>query len=140
MVRLDHSAIFLMFATTATPIAMLALDPPVATWLLSVAWFGGRRRDRRGWIPVHPPAGVMNGYLVFRVVDGRVHPVDGDRVVGHGDRASPGWRSGLHHRGDRRRREVARSVDRRLRLPRDLARVRGARRAAHGALVLSLLR
>ncbi len=66
MVRLDHSAIFLMFATTATPIALLALDAPVSGWLLGVTWVGASIGIIAEWIPVHPPAGVMNGvYLVL---------------------------------------------------------------------------
>ena len=66
MVRLDHCAIFLMFATTATPIALLGLDPPAAGWLLGVAWTGAVLGIVAEWIPVHPPAGVVNGaYLVF---------------------------------------------------------------------------
>jgi hemolysin III len=66
MVRLDHSAIFLMFATTATPIAVLALEPPVAGWMLGVAWTGAVLGIIAEWIPIHPPAGVVNGaYLVF---------------------------------------------------------------------------
>lgn len=66
MVRLDHTAIFLMFATTATPIAMLGLEGPVSGWLLGVAWVGAVLGIAAEWTPIHPPAGVMNGaYLVF---------------------------------------------------------------------------
>lgn len=66
MVRLDHTAIFLMFATTATPIAMLGLDGSVAGWMLGVAWVGATLGITAEWVPIHPPAGVMNGaYLVF---------------------------------------------------------------------------
>ena len=66
MVRLDHSAIFLMFATTATPIALLGLDAPVSGWLIGVTWVGATVGIVAEWIPVHPPAGVMNGaYLVL---------------------------------------------------------------------------
>ncbi|NIS32917.1 MAG: hemolysin III [Actinobacteria bacterium] len=66
LVRLDHTAIFMMFATTSTPIAMLVLDDPIATWLLAVAWVGAGIGIIAEWIPVHPPAGVVNGiYLGF---------------------------------------------------------------------------
>lgn len=66
MVRLDHTAIFLMFATTATPIALLGLDGDVASWMLGVAWVGAMLGILAEWTPIHPPAGVMNGaYLVF---------------------------------------------------------------------------
>ena len=66
MVRLDHAAIFLMFATTATPVALLGLDSPVSTWLLTVAWIGAILGIAAEWMPIHPPPGVMNvAYLVF---------------------------------------------------------------------------
>jgi hemolysin III len=66
MVRLDHNAIFLMFATTATPIAMLGLEGPVSNWLLVVAWTGAILGILAEWTPIHPPAGVMNAaYLTF---------------------------------------------------------------------------
>jgi hemolysin III len=38
--RLDHSMIFVSIAATATPIALVALEPPLATVLLAVAWSG----------------------------------------------------------------------------------------------------
>lgn len=66
LVRLDHSAIFLMFATSPTPIALLALDAPVSGWLLGVAWIGASVGIIAEWIPIHPPSGVMNAaYLVL---------------------------------------------------------------------------
>lgn len=66
LVRLDHTAIFLKFATTATPIAMLALDRPESTWLLVVVWAGAILGGIAEWIPVHPPPGLVNGlYLAF---------------------------------------------------------------------------
>lgn len=66
LVRLDHSAIFLMFGTTATPIALLGLGPPVSGWLFWVAWAGALLGILAEWVPVHPPAGVMNAaYLAL---------------------------------------------------------------------------
>lgn len=66
VVRVDHTAIFAMFATTSTPIAMLVLEDPIATWLLAVAWVGAGIGITAEWIPVHPPAGVVNAvYLTF---------------------------------------------------------------------------
>ena len=66
LVRLDHTAIFVMFATSPAPIAMLALDAPVSNWLLGVTWVGATIGIIAEWIPIHPPAGVMNAiYLVF---------------------------------------------------------------------------
>ena len=40
MRRLDHAMIFVLIAGTATPIAMLALENPLRTVLLAVAWGG----------------------------------------------------------------------------------------------------
>ncbi len=40
MRRLDHSMIFVLIAATTTPIALLALDPPLGTVLLAVVWAG----------------------------------------------------------------------------------------------------
>ena len=66
LVRLDHSVIFLMFGTCATPIALLGLDPPVAGILIALAWTGALAGIAFEWLPWHPPAGVMNGaYLGF---------------------------------------------------------------------------
>jgi hemolysin III len=38
MRRLDHSMIFVLIAATVTPVALLALDDPLRTVLLAVAW------------------------------------------------------------------------------------------------------
>ena len=66
LVRLDHSAIFLMFATSGTPIAWLGLDGRASTWMLVVLWAGATVGIVTEWLPVHPPAGIMNAaYLTF---------------------------------------------------------------------------
>ncbi len=66
LVRLDHSAIFLMFATSATPVALLALDGHQSTVLFWFAWVGALLGIAAEWVPVHPPAGIMNAaYLIF---------------------------------------------------------------------------
>ncbi len=68
LVRLDHSAIFLMFATSATPVALLALDSPISGWMLGFAWIGALSGIVAEWIPLHPPKGMMNTvYIVFGV-------------------------------------------------------------------------
>lgn len=65
MVRLDHSAIFLMLAGTTTPIAMLALDSPQSGWMLALAWIGALFGIGFEFSPVHPPNGLINAiYLV----------------------------------------------------------------------------
>ena len=40
MRRIDHSMIFLFIAGTYTPLAMLAMQPTTATWVLAVVWGG----------------------------------------------------------------------------------------------------
>ncbi len=66
LVRLDHSAIFLMFATSGTPLARLGLDAPASTWLLVILWTGAILGIVAEWLPVHPPAGIMNAaFLAF---------------------------------------------------------------------------
>ena len=40
MRRLDHSMIFLFIAGTYTPVSVLALPRPTATWVLAVVWGG----------------------------------------------------------------------------------------------------
>jgi hemolysin III len=66
LVRLDHSAIFLTFATSSTPVALLGLDAPGSGWLLGFAWAGAVFGIGAEWTPIHPPAGVMNTiFLVF---------------------------------------------------------------------------
>ena len=40
MKRLDHSMIFLFIAGTYTPVAVLAMDPGTARWVLAVVWGG----------------------------------------------------------------------------------------------------
>ena len=66
LVRFDHSAIFLTFATTSTPVAVLGLDAPGSGWLLGFAWAGAVVGITAEWTPIHPPAGVMNtAFLIF---------------------------------------------------------------------------
>ncbi len=60
LVRLDHSAIFIMYATTATPIALLGLHGRVSAWMMVVVWAATVGGITAEWIPVHPPPGVVN--------------------------------------------------------------------------------
>ncbi len=60
LVRLDHAAIFLTYATTATPIALLALDGRASTWMLVCTWVGASAGIMLEWAPFHPPAGAVN--------------------------------------------------------------------------------
>lgn len=66
LVRLDHSAIFVMFATSATPIAMLAMDGGRMWTLLAFAWAGSAAGVVLEYLPFHPPRGLVNTvYLTF---------------------------------------------------------------------------
>jgi len=60
LVRLDHSAIFIMYATTATPIALLGLHGRVSVSMMLIVWVASIAGIVAEWIPVHPPAGVVN--------------------------------------------------------------------------------
>ncbi len=66
LIRLDHSAIFLTFATASFPLAVLAVDAPASGWMLGLAFLGSGVGIAAEWMPFHPPPGVMNAaYLVF---------------------------------------------------------------------------
>ncbi len=60
LVRLDHSAIFVMYATTATPVAVLGLNGRASTWMMVLVWTGAISGIVVEWLPAHPPAGVVN--------------------------------------------------------------------------------
>ena len=66
LVRLDHSAIFVMFATSATPIAVLAMSGGRMWALLAFAWIGATAGVVLEYLPFHPPRGLVNTvYLTF---------------------------------------------------------------------------
>ncbi len=66
LVRLDHSAIFVMFATSATPIAVMAMDGTRMWVLLAFAWVGATFGVVVEYLPFHPPRGLVNTiYLTF---------------------------------------------------------------------------
>lgn len=66
MARLDHSAIFVMFATSATPIAQYGIGGGRGTFVLIFAWVGAATGIIAEFVPIHPPRGVVNGvYLGF---------------------------------------------------------------------------
>jgi hemolysin III len=66
LVRLDHSAIFVMFATSATPIAVLGMSGGRMWTLLVFAWVGAAAGVILEYLPFHPPRGLVNTiYLTF---------------------------------------------------------------------------
>ena len=84
LVRLDHSAIFVMFATSATPFALTVMDGNRSVTLLVFAWTGATVGVVLEYLPFHPPRGLVNtifltfgaGVLLFlpRLIDGRSGP------------------------------------------------------------------
>ena len=66
LVRLDHSAIFVMFATSATPIAVMGMDGNRMWTLLAFSWIGATFGIVLEYLPFHPPRGLVNTiYLTF---------------------------------------------------------------------------
>lgn len=66
LVRADHSAIFVMFATSATPIAVLGMGGGRTWALLAFAWVGATLGVVLEYLPFHPPRGLVNTvYLTF---------------------------------------------------------------------------
>lgn len=66
LIRLDHSAIFVMYATSATPVALMALPDGQATVVLVFAYVGAAAGIIAEFLPFHPPRGLVNTiYLAF---------------------------------------------------------------------------
>ena len=66
LIRFDHSAIFVMYATSATPIALLALTDRQAWVVLGFAYVGATLGIVVEFFPFHPPRGLVNTvYLSF---------------------------------------------------------------------------
>jgi hemolysin III len=84
LVRLDHSAIFVMFATSATPFALMVMDGNRSVTLLVFAWTGATAGVVLEYLPFHPPRGLVNtifltfgaGFLLFLpwLIDGLSGP------------------------------------------------------------------
>lgn len=60
LVQLDHTAIFLCSAATATPVALLVLDGGTRVAMLAGMWVGVLVGTVLEWMPFHPPRGLMN--------------------------------------------------------------------------------
>ena len=127
MKRLDHSMIFLFIAGTYTPVAVLAMDPRTARWVLTVVWGGALAGVvlKTAW-PHAPSWLAVPIYMALGWVAVFVFPellANGGR---RGVRAADRGRRALH--GGRRllRDEVAEPVAEHLRLPRVLPRGHGA--------------
>ena len=62
--RCDHAAIFLLIATSATPLALSALDGGKATLTLWAVWLGAALGITMRVLPFHPPKGLMNTLFI----------------------------------------------------------------------------
>ena len=62
--RIDHGAIFVLIAASATPIGLSALDGRSATLLLWAVWIGAGIGVGLRLLPFHPPKGLMNSLFL----------------------------------------------------------------------------
>ena len=62
--RIDHGAIFVLIAASATPIGLSALDGRSATLLLWAVWIGAAVGVGVRVLPFHPPKGLMNTLFI----------------------------------------------------------------------------
>jgi len=62
--RLDHVAIFLLIATSATPVGISVLSGRSATFLLWAVWIGAAIGISLRLLPFHPPKGLMNSLFL----------------------------------------------------------------------------
>ena len=129
--------IFVLIAGTYTPFALLVLDGTLAHGVLIVVWAGAARRDRVELVWIDAPAWLIAVvYVALGWVAVAAMPL-ADELGG-----PPGscWRSAACSTRRRRglRAQAPRPVAGRVRLPRDLPRVRGRgrRRAVRRRRVL----
>ena len=62
--RIDHGAIFVLIAASATPIGLSALDGRAAALLLWAVWIGAGVGVGVRLLPFHPPRGLMNSLFI----------------------------------------------------------------------------
>jgi|TARA_B110000881_G_scaffold213312_1_gene224137 hemolysin III len=62
--RLDHVAIFVLIATSATPVGISVLSGRSATFLLWAVWIGAAIGVSLRLLPFHPPKGLMNSLFL----------------------------------------------------------------------------
>jgi hemolysin III len=62
--RLDHVAIFVLIATSATPVGISVLSGRSATFLLWAVWIGAAIGISLRLLPFHPPKGLMNSLFL----------------------------------------------------------------------------
>tara|TARA_B100000686_G_scaffold318437_1_gene368223 strand:+ start:345 stop:833 length:489 start_codon:yes stop_codon:yes gene_type:complete len=62
--RLDHAAIFLLIASSATPLALSVLDGKSRQFMLWTVWAGAVLGIVMRLLPFHPPKGLMNTLFI----------------------------------------------------------------------------
>jgi hemolysin III len=62
--RFDHAAIFLLIATSATPVGISVLSGRSAALLLWAVWIGAGIGIGVRLMPFHPPKGLMNSLFL----------------------------------------------------------------------------
>ncbi len=62
--RVDHGAIFVLIAASATPVGLSALEGRSATLLLWAVWIGAAVGVGVRVLPFHPPKGLMNTLFI----------------------------------------------------------------------------
>lgn len=62
--RIDHAAIFILIASSTTPIGLSVLDGRSATLLLWAVWVGAAIGIGVRLLPFHPPRGLMNTLFI----------------------------------------------------------------------------
>ncbi len=62
--RLDHAAIFVLIAASATPVAISGLEGRSATLMLWAVWIGAGIGVALRVLPFHPPKGLMNSLFL----------------------------------------------------------------------------
>ena len=62
--RCDHAAIFLLIATSATPLALSALDGGAGRLMLWAVWIGAALGIAMRLLPFPPPKGLMNTLFI----------------------------------------------------------------------------
>ena len=66
LLKLDHTAIFVMIAGTTTPIALLAIDGTLGAVVLALVWAIASAGIVFEWLPVHAPRGYVTAvYLTL---------------------------------------------------------------------------
>jgi hemolysin III len=64
LIQVDHTAIFVCIASTATAVALFALDGWMRAAMILGLWVGAALGAVVEWLPFHPPRGLMNALFL----------------------------------------------------------------------------